>query len=213
MMFVGTARGRAKSGENLVAPWYYNTDDVFLDRFKISAPNWVSVVNFGWDNGPALTFDANGYPNNILSTSNHNAVVSVGLSSQYPAGTQFEITWDGDPAGVTVDSATTVGGVLTYTRSNSNYTNALVRIWKNGISNLRFRRVGNPTTGIFVPEWVQRNKRYSVLRFMGWSKTNDARASYPVTSGNWGLQEYAGETVASAHKLRAWGDFLTTHKQ
>ncbi len=182
MSLLVSANQRAKGGVNLVSPWYYNTDDVFIDRFKISSPTWVSTINYSWNNGPPLTFDANGYPNNIdLGLNAHNASVVVGLSSQYPVGTQFQVTWTGDPAGVTVDGATTVNGVVTFTRQTAAYQNVLIRVWRNGVSNIRFRRVGSPSTGTFLPEWVQRNRRYSVLRFMGWTKTNDARAAYPVT--------------------------------
>jgi hypothetical protein len=180
-MIIGSRAGRAKSGVNLVSPWYYATEHAFLDRFKVSSNSWISTINFGWNNGPAITVDANGYPNNIDLTLNaHNASVVVGLSSQFPSGTSFEITWTGDSAGVTADGGTAVGNKITFSRSTSAYANQLIRIWRNGISNLQLRRVGDPTTGTFTPEWVTRNKRYSVLRFMGWTKTNDARAAYPV---------------------------------
>ncbi len=176
-MFVLSAKSPnkpAQMGMNLADHTYYSTELAFQNLALMLQPTWTPVLNGNWNTGSAITYTADGYPNNVGS--GLVAANVLQLNNSLPNGTALTITWSGPATGVTVDGATNGNNTASYTRTSAVNTNLLIRINANGVTNLVIRKTSETITGKFRQAFLDRCKRYSCIRFMNWGQTNSPTA-------------------------------------
>ncbi|MBF0338169.1 MAG: hypothetical protein HQL05_10080 [Nitrospirae bacterium] len=92
---VNTENYTSSLGTNVVAFNYWSNDWVFIDTFPKSR-QWVSsLCSGGWDNGPAMTKDSNGWVTSLVADQCIDTLILKDMNGHYPAG-QYVILWEGD---------------------------------------------------------------------------------------------------------------------
>ncbi|KJU83279.1 conserved hypothetical protein, secreted [Candidatus Magnetobacterium bavaricum] len=82
-------------GTNLSPFNDWSNEWVFIDTFPKSRP-WVSsLCSGGWDNGPAMTKDSNGWVSSLVADQCIETLIFKDVNGNYPAG-QYVILWEGD---------------------------------------------------------------------------------------------------------------------
>lgn len=82
-------------GTNLTSVNYWMPEWIFVDAFAESRP-WVSnLCSGGWDNGPAISKDSNGWVSSLAAGQCVDTQMFIDNDGHYPAG-EYVILWEGD---------------------------------------------------------------------------------------------------------------------
>lgn len=153
---------RTNIGMNLEPISYYMGERVFNDLSKIISPLLCKKVHT-WDDGPQITsFDKNGWPTLIPDGCFLASVIDLKKGHS-----NAEYTFYSPNGVVTCDNQVSTGVF----RKTTDEQRVLIRINKP-ISFWSFKESSNKSSSTFAQSFVDRNKTYSTLRFMDWSKTN-----------------------------------------
>lgn len=190
----------AMIGMNLADCPYYSTEHCF-QNYARHFIEWRPELNGVLDSGGPITVDANGYPTNATSTL--KAVGTFDLTASIPTGTTVELTWSGPATAVTILGGTNGSNTASYTKPTSDTAKVVVKVTASGVSNMVLKRSGETITGMFRQPFLDRCKRYSVLRFMNWAATNTAttRTWAGRTTENYLIQGSLSQGVAFEHMI------------
>lgn len=149
-------------GINLAHHRYYSTERPFTDLAKQMSP-WQWSTSTSWGGGARGTTDVNGFPVTIPTG------VFVGSVLDMHRGNANGPYTFAPTAGVTADGQTKVGEI---TKSNASQR-VLWRV-RAPITSFTFTEPGAPSE-TFWPPFLERTKKFGVIRFMDWSLTNEDR--------------------------------------
>jgi hypothetical protein len=178
-------------GINLEPVNYYMGERPFNDLAKTMSPILCKKI-FTWDDGPAITsFGKNGLPTAIPQGCFVASVID--LKKGHPNTDYSFYSPNGD---VVCDSQLSTGVF----RKTADEQRVLARINKP-ISFWSFKEASNKSSDTFAESFLERNKKYSVIRFMDWSKTNyDREVTWNTrVSRDWYTQ--AGKEVAVEYMI------------
>lgn len=187
-------------GINLEPVNYYMGERPFNDLAKTMSPLLCKKV-FTWDDGPAITsFDKNGWPTAIPEGCFVASVID--LKKGHPNTSYSFYAPNGD---VVCDNQTGIG-VFNKTTDEQR---VLVRINKP-VSFWSFKETDNKSSRTFSDSFIERNKKYSVLRFMDWAKTNyDREISWKTrVTKDWYTQ--GGKEVAIEYMIELCNETNTS---
>jgi hypothetical protein len=175
------AEGQPGLGLNLSAPVDWTTEWPFVDLFRTSR-DWVSgKPGAAYGKGPALSLDADGWVTRLEKDSWAESAILLNELGWYPKG-KFVVTWKGQgDVSIWGDGTTsnrtanrfeyelTKGGNH-FLRINATTPGDYVRdihVWLPG-----FEKTGAEQE--FSPQYLQRLRGLTTLRFMGWMNTNNS---------------------------------------
>ena len=166
-------------GTNLAGVTYWTTQFPFADLMK-SGMGWRSLETSGTWDAPFPAMTADGYPAALKP--GQRAVSAVAWSgTHYPSG-RYVVLWDGvgsigfpmSKVSVAETSANRIAIDVTDT-SGPLWVSIDSTAATNPVRNLRFLWPGTESTYAaqpFNPEFLNKTKPFSVLRFMDWGMTN-----------------------------------------
>ena len=177
------ANDNSPLGTNLTGVEYYNSEMVFQDLFK-QAGDWIpqDLTGAVWNTGlPFAGFTADGYP--LLNASQAaGTLMCRGIAGRYPGG-PYAALWDGTgtiefrmDAGFVSSSANSAAFTVTPTTQGI-HLKIVASSAADPIRNIRVvPAMYAATYGAepFTPQFVDRWKKFKVIRFMDWQKTNDS---------------------------------------
>lgn len=154
---------RTNWGINLADHRYYSAERPFTN-LAMQASTWQwSMSSGGWNNAAPGPVDANGYPVSVP------AGVFAGIVLDMHQGLP-NAAYQVSPADVlTVD-----GGVAGRFIKPGDPYRMLVRV-RAGLNSLTIKEADSTVTDTFWPPFVDRTKRFGVIRFMNWCQVNDSR--------------------------------------
>ncbi len=174
-------------GSNVGSVHYYSRGWSFVDVFKQSAP-WIpqQVQGGPWNTQAVLQLRPDGYPASLASGQAAGTLMCRSLEGHYPAGT-YTCRYDGDgdlwfgldgrivaqqPGGYTVqvDTPTSSGIWMKIVRTNPSDPIRNIRVIMPGFAD-------HAKMQPFHPEFLERLRRYPVLRLMDWQRTNETTLS------------------------------------
>jgi hypothetical protein len=175
------AEGQPGLGLNLSAPVDWTTEWPFVDLFRTSR-DWVSgKPGAAYGKGPALSLDADGWVTRLDKDAWAESAILLNELGWYPKG-KFVVTWKGQgDVSIWGDGTTsnrtanrfeyelTKGGNH-FLRINATTPGDYVRdihVWLPG-----FEKTGAEQE--FSPQYLQRLRGLTTLRFMGWMNTNNS---------------------------------------
>ncbi len=195
-------QAHAPVGVNLsgVADW--STQLVFVDVFKQSR-EWIPqrVSGGAWNTGEALSLTADGWIASLASGQAAGTLMTREILGHYPAGLyiclydgegQIEFGFDAavlnrQPGRITLNVAPGNGGIyLKMTATNSANPIRNIRVIMPGFENAY-------NSQPFHPLFLQRLRKFKVLRFMDWARTNDS----PLVNWN---QRATPDYVSQGHE-------------
>src|SRR3989344_8732748 len=187
-------------GTNLSPVSYYSPENPFIDIFKMSA-KWITSTDSIFDTGESgkLDLDSNGWVKSLTpiggQTATYTKVITLMLRSfppPYYAPGQYLVLYDGEgiinyrydakknaalstPGRDVLDIVPTGTGIqVEITATDPNRTG-------NYIRNIRIVRADQENLlasgEIFSPDFLERVKKYRLLRFMDWMLTNNSAQS------------------------------------
>ncbi len=201
---------RSPLGANLDAVKDDSTSADFVDAMKQSR-EWITLrQSGGWDTNEeaCLDLDAHGYPRTLqprsdvagCATAQYDAVATLFLYGSYqghrPAtGSTYVVTWDGDGTisyhyGVRKSAASSAhrdvlevtttdnGWAMRFDRINPNDPIRNVHVWMPG-----YDEHSGPSQ-LFHPDFLAFIRKYKVLRFMDWMRTNGPDSGGGSTQGD-----------------------------
>jgi len=153
---------KSNIGINLEPISYYMGERPFNDLAKTMSPLLCKKI-FTWDDGPPITsFDKNGWPTAIPEGCFVASVIDLKKGHR---NTDYSFY---SPNGDVVCDNQSATGVF---KKTTDEQRVLVRINKP-ISFWSFKESTNKSSQTFAEPFIERNKKYSVLRFMDWAKIN-----------------------------------------
>lgn len=173
----------APVGLNLAGVVDWSTQLVFVDVFKQSRA-WIPqrVSGGAWDTGEPLSLTNEGWIAALASGQAAGTLMTRDLASHYPAG-QYVCLYDGEGQiefGFDAAVASRQAGriVLNVTPGNGGiYLKIIATNAANPIRNIRVLMPGFESTyqsQPFHPTFLEKIKRFKVLRFMDWGNTNNS---------------------------------------
>jgi hypothetical protein len=172
--------GRSRLGINLSGPADWNTEQPFVDVFRL-ARAWISQEQGkGWGRGPALELDARGWVKSLAPGCSAETLMCTIEGGHYPAG-RYVCLYEGEgaiefsnagrvvsraPGRIVCEVAPERGAIfLRLAATNPENPVRAIRVLMPGFEE-RYRR--EP----FHPDLLARWKHMRVLRFMDWMQTN-----------------------------------------
>ncbi len=222
-----TANANPPLGTNLNGVQDYSTEWPFVDVFKMSR-TWISQqAGLGWGAGPALDLDADGWVKSLQSGQSADALMLFRGIKSGSVG-KYVVLYEGEGTlsftGATVASSTP-GRIVFNFNPNPPGKGLILKISttnsSNYIRNIRVIRPGFEATyqtQPFHPLFLDSLRKYKVIRFMDWQKTNNStlanwadrtRTNSPTqTTGRGVALEYQ---IALANQLNANAWFNIPH--
>jgi hypothetical protein len=159
---------RTNIGINLPPLRYWTSDVPFVDLGKTRSP-WQWCPNVGtWNSLPPFPTDANGWPTSVPASSYAAGVIDL---KQGHANGPYRVMFDGDSVTVDGQSANTTGTATIDKRSAEQ--RILMRVKK---PTQRLAMLGPNTDGsLWAQPFVDRCRKFAVLRMMDWAQTNADR--------------------------------------
>lgn len=171
-------------GTNLSYVVDWSTEWVFVDAFKMSR-TWVSQqAGLGWGQGGDLDLDANGWVKSLQPGQSADALM-LGRGSASGSQGKYIVLYDGGGVLKFTGSATVAsaspGRIVLDVNSGNQTERFILKITStnpsNYIRNIRVIRPGFESTyktQPFHPLFLDRIRKFKVLRFMDWQKTNNS---------------------------------------
>jgi hypothetical protein len=170
-------------GTNLTSVTDWSSEMPFTDLFKSSRP-WISGDANTWDNRWAIDLDASGNVRSLLPGQVVRTLLMSDMQDRYPGG-RYVMLYDGQGtlqyygAGTWNAAASSPGRdvVDVDPARNGIGVNILATNPADPVRNLRFVPIALESTHAalrFDPKFLARTRKYSVLRFMDWGRTNDS---------------------------------------
>ena len=179
-----TGNDSSPLGTNLSNVVDWSTEWVFVDAFKMSR-TWTSQRDgLGWGQGGALDLDDNGWVRSLQPGQSADALMQWDGSASGSPG-KYIVLYDGKgvlrfSGNATVASSTPGRIVLNVNPQNKTNGFILKIVSTNPSDYIRNIRVIRPgfeatyQTQPFHPLFLDRIRKFSVLRFMDWQKTNNS---------------------------------------
>jgi hypothetical protein len=176
-------RIKSPLGTNLsmVADW--STQQPFRDFFKMSR-EWISGEQWVWSNGKTVKTDANGWVASLEPGQVARTIFMTGPIAPLFAGT-YSVTWEGEGSMQYDGAVKLITGqskpgldMVEVTKTGENFVLAITQTNpSNPIRNIKVQPAGLPPSSEaiqFNPDFLDRMRPYSTIRFMDWMRTNDA---------------------------------------
>lgn len=180
----GNAHNRSSAvGTNLAGVVDWTTQLPFQDVFKTSR-SWISGDANTWSNGWAIQVDGDGNVTSLLPNQVVRTVMFTDIPNRFPGG-RYVFLYEGSGtfsisgAATRIPSASSPGREVLNINSSS-HTVILSILTTNPQDPLRnfrmFREQDEATyaTEVFNPEFLARTRKFAVLRFMDWQRTNNS---------------------------------------
>lgn len=178
------ANSSSPLGTNLSSVDDWSTEWVFVDAFKMSRA-WISQKDgLGWGQGGPLDLDENGWVKSLHPGQSADALMQwVGTWSGSPG--KYLVLYDGKGTlqflGNATVASTSPGRIVLNVNPKDQIDGFILKITatnpENYIRNIRVIRPGFESTyqkQPFHPLFLDRIKKFKVLRFMDWQKTNNS---------------------------------------
>ena len=169
---VPNATKQTQIGQNLSSLVDYSTDRPFVNEL-LQARAWISGTSSIWDDGRTIAVDGRGYPTGLLAGQIGRLVV---FTAARPAG-DYVFTYAGSAPSLRVDGASvasSVPGKMVLTVPASG--NLVINLLGGTITSASLVKADQSSSGVlFNPAWITDLKKYKVLRFMDWQRTNFSR--------------------------------------